>query len=113
MPSTEAQAYLTYGEHRRRRLSRGMCCYEKVLVFAVGYPTLRQIVRCQFNLDAVARHETDIVLAHPASDVSYNYMAVFKLDSKLRSRQSLNDGADQFDYLFFTSHKYNLNILTD
>ncbi len=25
------------------------------LVLAVGYPTLRQIVRCQFNLDAVAR----------------------------------------------------------
>jgi hypothetical protein len=55
------------------------------LVFAVSYPTLRQIVRSQFYLNAVSWHKSDVVFPHPAGDMSYDLMAVFKLDSKLRS----------------------------
>ena len=56
------------------------------LTFAVSYPTLRKIVRCQFYLNAVARYQTDVVPPHFTGDVSYYDMAVFQLYLELRSR---------------------------
>ncbi len=44
---------------------------------------------------------------HLTSDVSYNLMAVFKLNSKLSTREGLGDDTSQFDYFFTSSHKYN------
>jgi hypothetical protein len=83
-----------------------MCRSVKVLlVFAVSYPTLRQIVRCQFYLNAVSGHQADVVFPHASGDMSYDLMAVFKLYSKLGARQRLYDGTRQLDDLFILRHK--------
>lgn len=55
------------------------------LIFAVSYPTLRKIVRCQFYLNAVARYQSYVMLAHPTGYMSDDSMAIFKFDYKLRS----------------------------
>src|SRR5437868_5512976 len=70
------------------------------LIFAVSYPTLRQIVRCQFYLNAVSWHEANVVFPHPAGDMSYYWMAVFKFDSKLSARKGLNHCSGQLDDFF-------------
>lgn len=66
-------------------LSKPNCLTGK-LVFAVSYPTLRQIVRSQFYLNAVSWYETDVMFPHPTGDMSYDLMAVFKLDPELGTR---------------------------
>lgn len=103
---TDARTFIkTYAPFTLINLSFG-------LTFAVGYPTLRQIVRCQFNLYAVARHQTDVILTHPAGDMSYYYMAVLEFDPKLRARKCLGDCPGELDNLFTLGHKYNLGILS-
>ena len=57
-----------------------------ILIFAVGYPTLRQIVRCQFNLNAVTWHQPNVIFAHLAGQVGDNLMAVLKLEPKVGAR---------------------------
>lgn len=71
-------------EHRRRRFSCRMCRSVKVLlILAVSYPTLRQIVRSQFYLNAVSWHQADVVLPHAAGDMSYDLMVILKFYPKL------------------------------
>jgi hypothetical protein len=71
--------------HADHPLSAGDTLLLIELVFAVSYPTLRQIVRSQFYLNAVSWHQADVVLPHAAGDMSYDLMAVFELDPKLGS----------------------------
>ena len=77
------------------------------LTFAIGDSSLRKIVRGQLDRNAVTRDETDEMLPHLAGDVSYNLMAVLKLDPKLSPRKGLDYGACQLDYFLVNCHKYN------
>lgn len=54
-----------------------------VLTFAIGDSALSKIVRGQLNRHAVAGDNTDVMLPHLASNVSYNYVAVFEFNAKL------------------------------
>jgi hypothetical protein len=94
-------------------LSRETHCSYGLLIFAVSYPTLRQIVRCQFYLNAVAWHQPDVVLPHAAGDMSYDLMAVFQFNSKLRAGKGFHHNAGELDYLFLNCHKYNEVIVTN
>jgi hypothetical protein len=79
----------------------------RLLTFAVGYPTLRKIVRCQFNRYAVAWYDSDEMLPHLTCDVSYDLMAVLEFDAKLSSRKGLNYRARKLNDFFTPGHKYN------
>ena len=83
------------------------------LILAVGNPTLRQIVRRQFYLNAVSGHEADVMFPHPAGDMSYDLMAILEFNLKRGARQRLSDGTRQFDDLFLLSHKYNEEIVAN
>jgi hypothetical protein len=83
------------------------------LIFAVSYPTLRQIVRSQFYLNAVPWNETDVVFPHPSGDVSYDLMAVFEFNLELGAWQRLFDGTRQLNDLFLLRHKYNEVIVAN
>lgn len=85
----------------------------RALRFAIGDSSLSQIVRGQLNRYAVARYNSDEMLPHLPGDVSYNLMAVFKFDSKLSTRQGLNDGARKLDDFLINCHKYNLPIIAE
>lgn len=88
-----------------------MRCFVKVrLTFAIGDSTLTEIVRRQLNRNAVTGDNTDKMLPHLTGDVSYNLMAIFKLYSKLSSREGLDDDSRQFDYFFTCCHKYIFDI---
>ena len=54
-----------------------------LLTLAVRNPTLREIVRRQLYGNAVSGDDTDEVFPHLTGDVSYNLMAVLKLDPEL------------------------------
>ena len=68
-------------------------------------------VRGQLNRYAVTRYNSDVVLPHFTGNMSYNLMSVFKLNPKLRPRQSLGDGPGEFYYFFTRGHKYNNNLV--
>jgi hypothetical protein len=53
------------------------------------------------------------MLPHPPCDVSYDLMAVFKFDSKLRSRQGFYHRSGEFDYFLIFGHKYNPTNIPD
>jgi hypothetical protein len=82
-------------------------CEGSGLASAIGDSALTEIVRCQLNRHAVTWYDSDKVLPHLASDMSYNLMAVFKFYSKLSTREGLDDSPCQFDYFFTRCHKYN------
>ena len=77
------------------------------LPFAVGYPTLRKIVRRQFNRHAVPWHDADEMLSHLPGDVSYDLMAVLEFYTKLSARKGLYYRARKLNDFFTPGHKYN------
>ena len=73
-------------------------------LLAVGYPTLRKIVRCQLNLHAVPWYEADIIFPHLPGNMSYDLMAILKFNPELCSRQCLGYHTVQLDYFLVFSH---------
>jgi len=63
--------------------------------------TTVEIVGRNFHHHAVTGHDANKVLAHLARKVCHHPMAVFKLDSKLRVGQCLNDIAFNLNCFFF------------
>jgi len=80
------------------------------LSLAVRNSALTKIVRCQFYGNAITGYDSDKMLPHLAGDMSYNLMSVFKLYSKLSTREGLDDCSRQFDYFFTCGHKYIFDI---
>lgn len=107
-PSTEAEPYLDTVSIGVAGPGREMRCFVNVrLAFAVRNSALTEIIRSQFYGNAIAGHDSDKMLPHLASNMSYNSMAVFEFYTKLSPWEGLDDYTRQFDYFFTSSHKYN------
>jgi len=70
-----------------------MCRSVKVpsLAFAIRDSALTKIVRSQLNRNAVTGYDTDVMLPHLACDMSYDLMAILEFDTKLSTREGLED----------------------
>ena len=55
------------------------------LTLSVNNPTLRQIIRGEFNNDVIACQDTDIVLSDPSGYVTKNHVTVRQLHAKHRT----------------------------
>lgn len=82
----------------------------KSSTFAVRDTALRKVVWSKLHRNRIAGDDTNEMFPHLTSDVRYNLMAVFKLYSKLSTREGLDDGSRQFDYFFTCCHKYTADI---
>jgi len=60
---------------------------------AVDDAALRQIVRREFDVHAIARKNLDVMAAQPAGDVRENDVAVVEFDRKGGARKDLLDAA--------------------
>ncbi len=63
------------------------------LATAVGDAALAKVIRCQFHSHAIARQDTNIVLAHLSRDMGRNDVAIFEFDAKCCVGQGLCDHA--------------------
>lgn len=84
--------------------AEGTVC--KWSALSVGYSTFGQIVGRQLYGDRVARYNTDKMLPHLPGNMRNNLMAVFKFDTKLSTRQGLDNYAVQFDDFLITRHRF-------
>ena len=71
------------------------------LAFAKDDAAFGQIVRGELDPDAVARHDADEMLAHPAGDVGHDDMSALDLDAKPRVGQGLRHDALDLKCFFF------------
>src|SRR5690606_22979902 len=58
----------------------------------------------EFHDHLVARQDADVVHPHLPTDVGEHVVAVLQLDTELRVREGLRDGALYLDGLFFLCH---------
>ncbi len=86
-------------------MSRAKCAVCKWSAFAVGDSTFGQVVGRELYGDRVAWHNPDKMLPHFASDMRNNLMTVFQFDTKLSTRQGLDNNAVQLDDFLFTRHR--------
>ena len=75
-----------------------------LLLVAVDDAAAGQVVRRQRDDDTILRQDTDVVLAHLATDVSKNLVAVVELDTEHCIRQGLDNATLDLDGAFFFSH---------
>ncbi len=71
------------------------------LFVAVGDASSGEVVRGEFDLDFVARKNSDVVAAHLSGDVPQHGMPIFEFDPEHGVRERLDDGAFQHDCIFF------------
>jgi hypothetical protein len=66
-------------------------------------PTLRQVVRREFDPNPVSRKNSDVIHSHLAADMrkQLNVVTLVQLDTKPRAWQILKDNALNLDALFF------------
>jgi hypothetical protein len=82
----------------RSTLVRDRCC--RKLAFPVNDPAFCQIIRREFDADAIARHNTDKMLPHPTGDVGHNDVSTFDLNAKTSIGQGLRDRAFDLECFF-------------
>src|SRR5688572_5784802 len=70
------------------------------LAVAVGDPAAGEVVGGELDLDAVARGDADVVLAHLPGDGGQDGMPAVELHPKHRARECLDDLALDLDFLF-------------
>jgi hypothetical protein len=70
------------------------------LFVSVGDPTSGEVVRGEFNLDAVARQDSDVMHAHLSGDVGQHLVAIFKLDFEHCIRERFNNRSFKHDRVF-------------
>src|SRR5215210_1181881 len=75
-----------------------------LLLVAVNDPAAREVVRRKLHLDAIAREDADVVLAHLPRDLRENIVADVRLHPEHRARQRLDDLAFDLDFLFLDRH---------
>ncbi len=80
------------------------------LPFAVRNAAFGQIVGREFHADAVARYNTDEVLAHPTRNVGGHKVSTFDFDTKSGIGQRLGYGALHFEGLFFLFRHISLHV---
>jgi len=71
-----------------------------VLLVAVGYAALTEIVGRQLNLYAVSLEDTYIVLSHLSGEICQNFMAVFQFDTESGVGKDLADQSFYFNRFF-------------
>ncbi len=92
---------------RQKRRSDDLATDSKVgfqawrLTAAVDDPASREVVRGDFDFDAIARDNADKVLAHAAGDMRNHFAADVQLDPKLRIGQRFLDAPVNFNCFFF------------
>lgn len=72
------------------------------LLVAVDDASAGQVVRRQLHNDAILGEDTDVVLAHLATDVSENLVSVVELDTEHCIRQGLDNAALNLDGAFLS-----------
>ena len=65
---------------------------------AVDDAALREIVRRDLELDAVAQQQFDVMAAQAARDVREDFVAVLQFDAERRARVDLLDRAEHLDH---------------
>lgn len=70
------------------------------LLVAVGDASAGQVVRCEFNLNPVARKNSDVVPAHLSRDVAEHGQAILELDPEHGVRERLDDRAFEDNRIF-------------
>src|SRR5579859_274366 len=71
------------------------------LAEAVRNAPARQVIFAQFDSDAVAEQDADVILAHLAGQVSQHRMSVIQRYTKVGIGERLNDVALDFNFTFF------------
>src|SRR5574337_1613582 len=71
------------------------------LLAAVGDAAFGQVVGREFDGNAVAGEDADVVLAHAPGDVGEDHMPVVQLHAEGGVRQGLDDFAFHLDVFFF------------
>lgn len=75
---------------------------------SIGDPTSGEVVWGEFNLNLVARQDTDVVHPHLSGDVGQNLVAVFEFDAEHRVRERLGDRSFQDDCVFLRLCQWTL-----
>ena len=83
---------------RYPRHPRDRCC--RKLAFPVNDPAFCQIVRREFNSDAIPGNNADKVLPHPTGDVGHNDVSTFDLNAKTGVGQGLRHDALDLECFF-------------
>jgi hypothetical protein len=68
---------------------------------AIDDASLRQIVRREFEIDAIPGKNFDAMAAQTPGDMRENRVTVLKLDRKRRAGEDLFDRAEDFERRFF------------
>src|SRR3990170_1094817 len=74
------------------------------LLHSKGDPAAREVVGRELDLDAVAREDADVVLAHLPGDPSEHAVATVELNPEHRAGQGLDHLAFDLDLLFLDCH---------
>ena len=77
------------------------------LLVAIRDPTSFEVVWSQFNLDAIARQDPDVVHAHLSGNVRQNFVAVLEFDPKHGVGERLDNCPLQYDCVFFSFCDWN------
>src|SRR5687768_3898672 len=88
-------AALTHGFHGRTDFHG-----RPSLAVAVGDPAAGEVVGGELDLDAVARGDADVVLAHLPGDRGEDCVPAVELHPEHRARECLDDLAFDLDLLF-------------
>src|SRR3954463_11938878 len=83
----------------RARSARALTCGWSLV--AVGDAASGEVVRGQFDLDAIAREDPDVVHPHLPGDVGEDLVTVLELDAEHGVRQRLGHRPFQDDRVFF------------
>ena len=70
-----------------------------------------KVIRRHLNPDRISKQDADVIPTHPSGEVCDNLMTIIKLNAKLRSGQSFNNGSVYSNLLFFFRHKTSLTWL--